>query len=418
MAVNDKNKGIKVSYTLRKVSSASFRKSFSFGRVIINFIKVISIMMAFVVIVLAIFLAYTTIVDFRPSETFGLIVNNNSKTRIETGKPFKVTTFNIGYCGLDKNQDFFMDGGTMSRSSGRVQTMKNLEGITDFLVNDDADIILLQEVDENSSRSNHINEYKHLTERLSGTLTKPLSEAESGVQSETQSETLSGTKVVSYSDIFAINYRTAWVPIPAARPMGSVLSGLLVLNRFMTSEAVRYQFPGGEKWPVQLFELDRCFSVSRLPVFSGSSTIAELVVINLHLSAFDKGGEIRKLQLEYLQNYIAVEQSKGSYIIIGGDWNHVLPGTDLSSYKSTEEWPFWLQKLPASFSPQGFVWAVDGKIPSVRTDAKAYEEGVNFLSVIDGFLVSSNIEVIEVKGHSLGFEFSDHNPVTGVFSLK
>lgn len=366
-------------------------KVVSLFRVVKAFTKIILILVVMVVISLAFFLAYSSIVDYRPSETISLSVNNNSETIIETGKPFKVTTFNIGYCGLDKNQDFFMDGGTMSRSSGKEQTLKNLAGITGFLADNAADIILLQEVDKNSLRSNYVDQYKHFV---------------SGALSE------------GYSDIFAINYKAAWVPVPFTKPMGNVLSGLMVLNRFKTSEAVRYQFPGGEKWPVQLFELDRCFSVSRMPVISDSTPSKELVVINLHLSAFDKGGEIRKLQLEYLQSFIISEQKKGSYIIIGGDWNHVLPGTDLSSYEYIEEWPFWLQKLPASFSPEGFVWSADGSVPSVRTDARPYEEGVNFLSVIDGFLVSSNVEVIKVKGHSLGFEYSDHNPVTGIFTLK
>lgn len=30
---------------------------------------------------------------------------------------FTVATFNIGYCDLDKDADFFMDGGTMSRAA-------------------------------------------------------------------------------------------------------------------------------------------------------------------------------------------------------------------------------------------------------------------------------------------------------------
>lgn len=37
-------------------------------------------------------------------------VENNKERVLATGNEFKVTTFNIGYAGLDKEQDFFMDG--------------------------------------------------------------------------------------------------------------------------------------------------------------------------------------------------------------------------------------------------------------------------------------------------------------------
>ncbi|MDU7253332.1 MAG: endonuclease/exonuclease/phosphatase family protein, partial [Clostridium sp.] len=44
--------------------------------------------------------------------------------------------------------------------------------------------------------------------------------------------------------------------------------------------------------------------------------------------------------------------------------------------------------------------------------------GENFTAVIDGFLVSDNIEVISVKAHSMDFKNTDHNPVNMKFKLK
>ena len=352
-------------------------------------IKKIAKALAYIMLIIALtftaLLVILTLTDYRPEVETSLQVQNNGTTTLKKGTELSIITFNIGYCGLDKNQDFFMDGGTSSRSSSKEQTMTNLEKITTFLADQKADIMLLQELDIKSTRSFNINELEYMKSIFK-----------------------------DYSSIFGQNYKVPWVPIPISQPMGAADSGLVTLSRYMTTKAARYQYPGSETWPVQLFELDRCFVESRIPTSEGK----ELVLINSHLSAFDKGGEIRKKQLDFLESYITGEYSKGNYVIVGGDWNHQLPGTDASHFKAGESWPFWLQKLPDDFTPSEFKWGVDSSIPSNRTVAKAYVKGENFLSVIDGFLVSPNVEIISVKGHDLGFENSDHNPVTGAFVLK
>ncbi|PGW57872.1 endonuclease, partial [Bacillus thuringiensis] len=63
-----------------------------------------------------IFLAYITWAHKKPSDSVNLIIENSQEKRLPSYTPFKVTTFNIGYAGLDAKQDFFMDGGTGSRS--------------------------------------------------------------------------------------------------------------------------------------------------------------------------------------------------------------------------------------------------------------------------------------------------------------
>ncbi|KAA0948687.1 endonuclease/exonuclease/phosphatase family protein [Sporosarcina sp. ANT_H38] len=337
------------------------------------------------VLICTLFLIYVTVVDYKPPVQVQLDTDNNKGNELKQGEPFTATTFNIGYAGLDQGQDFFMDGGTMSRSSSKLQTKENLSSIAAILKETRSNLYVLQEVDINSSRSDHINEVDELANLLP-----------------------------EYSQTFALNYKVPWVPVPVLHPMGSVHSGLLTLSTFQSTSHTRFDLPGKESWPVQQMELDRAFIASRFPVDNGK----ELVLINLHLSAFDKGGEIRKQQLDFLENYISQEIEKGSYLMIGGDWNHSLPGTDPKNFKSQQEWPEWLQSFPDSFSAEGFQWANDPTTPSVRTLDIPYEKDVNFLAVIDGFLVSPNIEIVSVKGHDLSFENSDHNPVTGNFILK
>lgn len=331
------------------------------------------------------FLAYVTFTDYKPSEVIPLKIKKNKEQVLKKGVPFSITTFNIGYAGLDKNQDFFMDGGTMSRSSSKTQTSTNLKAITSFIKNEDSDINLIQEIDIDSSRSYHINEVNYLTKKLP-----------------------------DYSNTFAVNYQVPWVPVPILRPMGSANSGLLTLSKFNIKNSHRYKLTGQESWPRQQFELDRAFIESRLPVENGK----DLILIHLHLSAYDKGGKVRKQQLKYLSTYLEKEIKKGNYFILGGDWNHEIPTTDPTIFESTEKWPDWLQIFPSTFKPEGFKWVTDKTIPTARSNDLPFKKGRNFQAIIDGFLVSPNITVKNVKGHDLGFENSDHNPVTTDLVLK
>ena len=46
-----------------------------------------------------------------------------------------------------------------------------------------------------------------------------------------------------------------------------------------------------------------------------------------------------------------------------------------------------------------------------------YTAGVNYTVVVDGFLVSSNVQVNMVENINTDFAYSDHNPVLMSFSL-
>jgi endonuclease/exonuclease/phosphatase family metal-dependent hydrolase len=331
------------------------------------------------------FLAFLTLSDFRPEKVIRLEVEANRGAILKKNVPLSLLTFNIGYGGLDAGADFFMDGGKASRAVSLERTRVNLEAITRFLSAAKADLVMLQEVDVRSSRSYRVDEAAYLKKNLAG-----------------------------YGVMFAVNYKVPWVPVPITRPMGAALSGLLTFSRFQVRSAARHGLPGHEAWPRRLAELDRCLIECRLPVTGGK----ELVLLNLHLSVFDPGGRIRKMQLAYLQQRIAAEYDLSNHVIAGGDWNHGLPGTDPALFKWTIAQPFWYMPLPDDFTPPGFSWAVDKTVPTIRSTGSAYKAGENFVAVIDGFLASPNVEIRKVSGHDLAFRHSDHNPVSMVFVLK
>lgn len=347
--------------------------------------KVIFILVLIVAGGLAAFLAYMTITDVEPAAATEVKVENNKARVLKQGNDFKVTTFNIGYAGLDKDQDFFMDGGEGSRSSSKGQTETNLKNMLSFLQGEDADFTLLQEVDVKALRSFDINEYEVFKQGLP-----------------------------NYASSFGYNYNAQWVPVPLAKPMGYVEAGLGTFSKYTIQKAVRFQLPGIEPWPKRLFDLDRAIVEHKIPVDNGKY----VRLVNLHLSAYDEGGKIRRQQVDYLKQYMNKHYKDGDYVILGGDWNQLVSNVQLQDPNFLKVWPEWLVELPKDFTDGGFKWAVDSSVWTVRDDAKKYVEGENFVTIIDGFLVSPNVEIVNVQGKDLKFENSDHNPVSAVFKLK
>ena len=349
---------------------------------LLKIIKKIALIALIVVVLIGGYFAFMTITDYQPDEVIALKQDTISERTIDPNESFKITTFNIGYATLDKNADFFMDGGTESKAESEDVVYKNLEGITSFYNETNSDFYLMQEVDIKALRSKNINEYDYLSDYLD-----------------------------NYESTFATNYKVPWVPVPIMSPMGYVESGIVNFSKYQSNELNRYQFPGEEAWPRQLALLDRCFIEARYKITDEK----DLVIVNLHMSAYDSGGFMRAQQVEYLQNFLKENYEQGHYIVVGGDYNHELPGTDADKF-NTEPKPSWLKVMDAEFT--GFNWFIDENIPTNRALDKSYVKGVNYISNIDGFLVSDNVKVTQTIVHDLNFENSDHNPVTIEFELN
>lgn len=350
-----------------------------------KFLKCILGLLGTLVLVFGLYVLFMIITDYKPKEIIPITVLNNKVEVASKSETLSILTYNIGYAGMDEGQDFFMDGGNGSRSVSKEKTLENLKGIEEFIKYSAVSFIFLQEVDVNSTRSYNVNEYDYLKNNLS-----------------------------DYGIGLAINYKSPWVPVPILKPHGKVEGGIVTLSKVKIDVSNRYVLTGTENWLKQLADLDRCFMESRITLQHGK----QLILVNLHLSAFDKGGLVRKQQLAYLKDYILTQYNKGNYLIVGGDWNHLIPGTDPSLFKTTEIWPEWLQKIPEDFKPEGFKWIADRMVPTTRTDAKPYVVDENFTAVIDGFLVSPNVEIKSIKGYPLKFKYTDHNPVKMEFKLK
>ena len=339
--------------------------------------KILKALLAVVLVALTGFvgiIVYAIISDYKPKEKE--IVTTSVKPEIlNDSMELSLLTWNIGYCGMDKGMDFFYDGGTRVFTPEATCT-NNLLEINKFLKqNDSTDFILLQEVDKDSKRSYHINEFDSLKNSLK-----------------------------AYFPSFARNYDVFFVPVPPVTPMGKVLSGLTIFSKYQPISSVRYSFPGEYGFPKQLFMLDRCFLVNRYPLSNGK----ELLIINTHNEAFDPG-QIREAQMSYLKDFLLIEYRNGNFIITGGDWNQDPPGfqSDFAVNKTDTTQMI----IPNDYLTPDWKWLYDNRTPSERNVLTAYDPSSTITNIFDFFLISPNIVSVSVEGIQLNFENSDHNPV-------
>ena len=105
-------------------------------------IKYILKVLGVLIILFAIFIIYSSISDYKPLAS-ELIYSSNSPDTIYTHKELSIMIWNIGYCGLSDDMDFFYDGGKQVRSARQI-VEKNISAIEKFLAQQgDIDFFLL-----------------------------------------------------------------------------------------------------------------------------------------------------------------------------------------------------------------------------------------------------------------------------------
>lgn len=164
--------------------------------------------------------------------------------------------------------------------------------------------------------------------------------------------------------------------------------------------------------------MDRCYSISRVPVDNGK----ELVIFELHMSAYGNSDEIREGQINMLVSDMEKEYKAGNYVLCGGDFNHDLKASEDDS-ENRESWayPFPRKKLPSNFSfciDQLSDEKKDNLWNSARNADMEYKPGVTYTVTLDGFIISDNIECVKYDNINTGYTYSDHDPVYVKFKLK
>jgi endonuclease/exonuclease/phosphatase family metal-dependent hydrolase len=350
-----------------------------------KWLKVLIIVLCALIGMAGIVLLLATISEYRPDKPETMEMKGKASDIKESDSVFSLLTWNIGYFGLGKDCDFFYDGGRMTRpsreqyqeySANAMEYLRQVRGI---------DFFFLQEVDLASRRSYHDDQVARLRDIFP-----------------------------QFESSVALNYVVSFVPVPFRNPMGKVKSGIVSFSAWHTMENTRYPFPGGYSWPVRLFQLERCFLLTRLALPGGK----ELVLINTHNEAFDNG-EQRKQQIAVLKDLMLAEYGKGNYVVTGGDWNQNPPLAELPSiFKSGDISRRIEPQIEKDFFPYDWSWVYDPNFPSNRNVDGPYTRGKTPTTIIDFFVVSPNISVESISTQDLGFAWSDHQPVMMRFKIN
>lgn len=358
-----------------------------FRKFIIRLLKIVLVVALVLVIALAGFLGYFTVTEYYPDGVEPINVPVSHTAALSPDKEIRLMTWNIGYAGLNKDADFFMDGGANVESADKATVNATLNRMAESIEAERPTILLLQEVDTIAKRTHKINEKAFFD------------------------------KALQTGSVFAHNFKT-FVPYPIPDMIGKVESGLYTASEYPLIGAERHQLPVPFKWPVRLFNLKRCLLVSR---FALENSDRELVVVNLHLEAYDDTGG-REAQTAYLIEFMRDEYAKGNYVVAGGDWNQSFYRKDEMPFlSSSENWePGYVRD--AAIPDDWHLIAGDPAemIPTCRLLDKPYQpDDPNTVHyIIDGYLCTPNIEILESKVLDRGFADSDHNPVLLTFRMK
>ena len=343
----------------------------------------------FIIVILGLFICFLLffwIFEYKPKSREKLDIIGEGYNYLNIGDTFTVMSWNIGYGALGDNADFFMDHGKMVQTADRNRVNKNLLGIRNEIDKVNPNIMFLQEVDVRSKRASHMNEYSAINNHL-----------------------------FDYSSSFATNFKVLYIPYPIPN-VGNVHSGIATFSKYKIDSSERVQLPRGFIWPISMFQMKRCLLISRLPIENSDK---HLVLINLHLEAYDKGKGKEK-QTQKLFDILKEEAKGGNYVIAGGDFNQVFSSVDTSMYPVNKN--VWKPgKIDVASYEKKWQFVMDNQVPSCRSldqpYANANKDKFQYY-LIDGYIVSNNIEINSIANQDLEFVSSDHNPVVMDVTLK
>lgn len=328
-------------------------------------------MLIFVALIV-ILLGALWLTEWKPKEV-EVIEHNTPPLPVSMGDTITIVSWNIGYAGLGSEMDFFYDGGTRARTTSKL-TQENLDGILAFVRSycGVADFFLLQEVDFDSKRSYHTNQYEAFKAVLQG-----------------------------YHGTYAYNYVSPFVPIPMSDPIGRVKSGMATFSRYNIVQATRYQYPSSFAFPVSLFNLKRGMLEVAILLENGDT----LYVNNTHNTAFDTG-TMRAEEFAFMSDHL----SGKSLSFTGGDFNSNPPGY-VASQEELDNKFFSPISVSADDFPANMTFAYDPAVPTMRYNYEPYRQGITTTSIVDFGLLGSGFELVDTRTIDLGFANSDHNPV-------
>ena len=378
-----------IEYNTKKEEKMS---NFSIQKICKKILIFLCVLILILLVIVLGFLGYLKITEYNPKKIENLKVENkeneikdDKNNNYELNKEYKLLSWNVGFFGMDKNIDFFMDGGKMVFPISQKQVEENILKAIEEIKKENPDIINLQEVDKYSKRTGFMDQVKILNEKF------------------------------KQNSIFAYNMKVKFVPYPIP-PLGQMETGIYSSSKKEILNPERHQLPIAFKYPVRLSNFKRAFTVSYSNI-NGSDK--KLVLLNAHLDAYDdeKSG-FKKKQTEEILNFMKKEREKGNYVILSADFNQNLKMLNKDEMEKIPSNLWRASNFDTELLSDKFKLLHPNE-NTARLNNKPYKKGSEntYYYIIDGFVVSDNIKVNEIKVNDLDFQNSDHNPVVLKFEL-
>lgn len=378
-----------IEYNTKKEEKMS---NFSIQKICKKILIFLCVLILILLVIVLGFLGYLKITEYNPKKIENLKVENkeneikdDKNNNYELNKEYKLLSWNVGFFGMDKNIDFFMDGGKMVFPISQKQVEENISKAIEEIKKENPDIINLQEVDKYSKRTGFMDQVKILNEKF------------------------------KQNSIFAYNMKVKFVPYPIP-PLGQMETGIYSSSKKELLNPERHQLPIAFKYPVRLSNFKRAFTVSYSNI-NGSDK--KLVLLNAHLDAYDdeKSG-FKKKQTEEILNFMKKEREKGNYVILSADFNQNLKMLNKDEMEKIPSNLWRASNFDTELLSDKFKLLHPNE-NTARLNNKPYKKGSEntYYYIIDGFVVSDNIKVNEIKVNDLDFQNSDHNPVVLKFEL-
>ena len=277
-----------------------------------------------------------------------------------------IVSYNLGYLsGLANNTTAETDRAFFE--ANQQQAITALQAVK-------PDIVAFQEIDFDSQRSYEVDQAKVIAQGL---------------------QLIHGA--------IAISWDKNYVPFPFWPPsahFGKILSGQSVISRWpfpiQKNSRIVLEKVASNPFYYNAFYLDRLAQVAEISLYGNP-----LIVINVHLEAFDEPTRIR--QTRFVRS-LAEDYAKTYPVILLGDFN--------SAINRTEETEFSIQEMTSSKQFAAAVpqkdWAQAATFPS---DSPKYK-----LDYI--WYTPSSIEMIETEVISSAGKASDHLPLMMRFRLR
>lgn len=338
-----------------------------------NVLKKIFMTIVYIATGLILIVALVLITEFSPTNGEELKVIGKGNKTLKKGDTLSILTYNIGHLISQSESTCFLEGGTMVGAKSKDLVEDNLEAIKQIISKENADIVTLQEVDYKSSISYKINEYIEIANAYEGVSSIAL-------------------------------FQNTYVPYPLKDMVGKVKTGIATYSKY-DFRSCRINLTENYEFPQRLVMPKKSIQKQIIPL---ENSDAKLIVLNIELEDYDNGTE-REKQLYILKAEMEKEYAQGNYVIVSGDFNMTFP--EIINEDNISSGEYIVTSIPSEFLSEGWKYGVDKSIYTFRLRDKAYDKETSFMKIVDGFIVSPNITIKNVKTIDTDFKYSNHNPV-------